>query len=286
MNRRSFLAALAGAPALAAVAGSTTMAALLAGCGDDSKPGSAYDIPTNPEEIVLRIGFEGGFVPADFAFRNQPTLLISGGGRVFVPGVTTAQYPGPLVSPMFERSISAAGIEKVVKLADDAGLLGPAPDYSLPDDVQVMDAGDTVVTLRVNGATYEHRANALGIDTPDGGSSTPARDNLQKFVELLGDVGKVAGAANVGEEQPFIAEEYRFQATVVDPAQWTDPSPTIVPWPESIAQQLADAGQCVTVPAADLAAAIEGATQLTFFQEGDEVYQLAIVGVLPGDATC
>ncbi|MGB8859971.1 MAG: hypothetical protein WCC60_11980 [Ilumatobacteraceae bacterium] len=277
MNRRSFLAALIGTPALAA---------LLAACGDDSHSASEYSVPNDADAVVLRVTYEGGFVPAGTAFVNLPTLLVSGDGRAFRPGPMTEQFPGPLLPAVLERAITSEGIQRILHLADDAGLLAEPPDYSLPEGDMVADASDTVVTLTVNGTTYVHRANALGIDSPDGFGSTPARDNLEKFVTLIADLEKVVGADNLGVEQPFVPVHYRFQAMVVDPTQWTDPAPTVVEWPAATGVTLADATQCATIDAATSETVFQNATQLTFFQEAGLVYQVVAVGVLPGDASC
>jgi hypothetical protein len=287
MNRRTFLTALIGTPALAAI---------IAACGDDSvqssdtQTGLAYEVPTAPDAVVMRIGYEGGFVAQGTNFVHMPTLLISGAGRVFTPGAMTLQYPGALLPAIFERSITPAGIQHLVKMADQAGLLGTIPDYSLPEGVMIADASDTVVTLTVNGTTYEHRANALGIDVGasnvGGAVSTPARDNLQKFVEAMADLPTAAGADNVGVDAPFVATSYRFQAMVVDPTQWTEPAPTIVAWPADTGVVLADSTECATVAADKVDALFATATQLTFFQEAELVYQLAVIARLPGDTDC
>ncbi len=277
MNRRTFLAALLATPALAAA---------LAACGDDSEESTSYSFPEVADAVVLRIGYEGGFVAPGTNFVNLPTLLVSGDGRVFTPGATTLEYPGALLPAINERSITKEGIDRLVRLADDAGLLGSAPDYSLPEGDMIADASDTVVTITVNGSTYEHRANALGLEHPDGFGSTPARDNLQQFVTLVTDVAKVAGAENVGDDHTFAPDQYRLQAMAVDPAQWTDPSPTVVDWPAGTGVVLADSAQCATLPAGKGDSLFADATQLTFFQEGDVVYQLSVVAALPGDALC
>lgn len=286
MNRRTFLSAVLATPALAA---------LVAACGDDSTSSSPYEFPQVPDEVVLRISYEGGFIRPGALFSTLPVFLVTGNGRAFSPGAMIEIYPGPLLSPMFERSVSKKGIEKVLKLADDAGLLREIPDYEMPDGPVVMDAPDTVVRIAVNGKTYEHRANALGMGLPDdntaGGTDavaevTPARDNLLKFVTLMNDVSTVAGAGNVGDEGIWVPDQYRFQAMVVDPTQWAEPAPTIVEWPVETGVVLADSAQCAKVAADKVADLFVDATQLTFFQEGDDVYQLAVVGVLPGDALC
>lgn len=88
--------------------------------------------------------------------------------------MTTMEFPGPLMNPVFVRSISEAGIAKVLQLADDAGLLGPAPDYELPGDVGIADAPNTVVSASSpTAAGARHVAYALGLDQMDGGPSTP-----------------------------------------------------------------------------------------------------------------
>ena len=120
MNRRNFLSTALGVPALAAMAGS--LSTLLAACGDD-EAATEPSYADGPNDVVLSIRYEGGFVPMGFAFVNTPTLLVSGDGRVFEPGMQTLEFPGPLLSPVMVRPISAAGIRKVIRLAGDAGLL-------------------------------------------------------------------------------------------------------------------------------------------------------------------
>lgn len=286
MNRRTFLAAVLGTPALAA---------LIAACGDDSTAGSSYDFQDSPDEVVVRIGYEGGFVGPGVLFSSLPTFLLTGDGRAFTPGAVPAIYPGPLLMPMFERSVTKQGIEKILKLADDAGLLGEIPDYELPDGPVVMDASDTVVVINVNGKTYTHSANALGMGLPDdntGGDTgarpeaTPARENLLRFVTLMADISKVAGAGNVGPDGPWSPDSYRFQAmVVVDPTQF-EPAPTIVEWTAATGVVLADSAQCAKVAADKVDDLFANANQLTFFEEDEVIYQLAVVGVLPGDAVC
>ena len=184
-----------------------------------------------------------------------------------------------------QGSITTEGIQKVIELADLAGLFGVIPDYSLPQGVMIADASDTVVTITANGVTYEHRANALGIDSPDG-DSTPARDNLQEFVQLLANLPAAVGVENVGEDEQMVAESYRFQAIAVDPSQWTEPSPTVVAWPADTDVVLADSSACANVAATKIDALFAEATQLTFFQEKDLVYQLSVIATLPGEPAC
>lgn len=86
MNRRNFLTALIGTPALAA---------FLAACGDDTTQSSSDNSLAGAlDEVVLRIGYEGGFVPAGTSFLNLPTVLVTGDGRVFTLALCPPSTPG------------------------------------------------------------------------------------------------------------------------------------------------------------------------------------------------
>jgi hypothetical protein len=288
MDRRNFLTAFIGAPAVAA---------LIAACGDDtvqpadtSPPGTEAPAgithPTGADEMLLRIGYEGGFVTPDMLFARIPTLLITGDGRAIVPGAVAAVYPGPLVSPLFQRSIDETGIQTILELARDKGLLAAAPDYSVPPDgPQVADAPDTVVEIAANGTSYRHQAYALGFD---GLTSTPARDALNAFVTALSDLAAAAGADHLGAEEPFEPSAFRVRATPVDPAQFAEPAPTIREWPADTGIVLAQASNCAVADATKVATLFDESNQLTFFTEADSAvtYQLAVVQQLPGDNPC
>jgi len=276
MNRRTFLAACASAP---------TLAALLAACGEDTTTGG-IGYPQGANDAVLRLGYRGGFVAPGTDFINLPTLLISGDGRVFAPGAQTMEYPGPLLPAISVRTITPAGIRRVVQLAVDAGLLAPPPDYTLPEGIGIADAPDTVLIINANGATFEHVAPALGMVAGAGGTETPARERLNRFVTLLADLAKVAGSGNLGTDEVLVPTSYRFVANPVDPTQFTDPSPTIVDWPADSGVVLVDSAQCAVVTAEKIGDLFTRATQLTFFLEGEQAYQLSAVAMLPGDPVC
>ncbi len=290
MNRRSFLSAIAATPVLVALA---------AACGDpDQVPvgtdpptpattpgtttGTAIAHPDGPDDVVLKVSYEGGFVPAGYAFVNTPTLLVSGDGRVFSQGVTTAIYPGPLLPSVMVRSITEHGIQALLAAAQGAGLLAAAPDYSGGDNV--ADAPNTVVTINALGGTFVHSGYALGIASPE----SPARQNLLDVVTKLSDISGLAGAANLGVDETFVATTYRLQARPVDRAELTgqDLEPSVVDWPADAGVLLADATTCARVEAPAVGSLFIDANQNTYFNEGDIVYQVAVAGVLPGDPAC
>lgn len=279
MNRRTFLSAALVAPVLAA----------LAACGDpdqvpaDTTPGTTgIAHPTGADDVILKVSYEGGFLPAGLAFVNTPTLLVSGDGRVFTQGVVAAIFPGPLLPAVQVRTITEDGIQSLLAIAQAAGLLATPPDYTGGD--RVADAPNTVVTINAGNGSFAHSAYALGIENPEG----PARKALLDAVTALTDIEAAAGSANLGVDQAFVPTEYRFQARAVDPSELTgqDPAPTVVEWPAESSMALAGATACARLPAAAVGSLFLDAKQNTYFKQGDVVYQLAVAGVLPGDPAC
>jgi hypothetical protein len=225
--------------------------------------------------VVVRIAYEGGFVPVDFAFRNLPTMLVSGDGRVFQPGVVPEIYPGPLVHPVTTRTVTESGIQQLLSLGDQQGLLADV-QYDAPMDI--VDAPEVVVEIAANGATYRHQAYALGINE----ETDPARAALWHFVTKATGDWLFGDNPELGPEQPFEPQTYLVRASIA-PEQSGDIPPTIVDWPADTSVRLADAAECAAIPAADVAAIFADATELTYFTDAGVTYQLAVKPQLPGD---
>ena len=311
MSRRRLLAGLAGTlvtvPALAAV---------LAACGDPdtepagdttgttgttdttgttgstpaTAPGGAIEHPTDATSAVVRLSYEGGFVPVEVMFVNLPALVVSGDGHVYVPAAVAEIYPGPLVQPYTVRTITEAGIQMLLASAAAQQLLATAPDYSA--EMTIADAPDTVVRLAAGAGTYEHRAYALGMNIDSAGNqadeTTEARRRLWAYVQQLGDLSATVGADALGAEELFTPAAYRFRATAVDEATLgaLEVEPTFVDWPSSAGVTLSSATECATVTAEQIGSLFTDAVQTTYFREAGVTYQLAVATLLPGDAGC
>jgi hypothetical protein len=240
--------------------------------------------PTGADDVVLRIGYEGGFVPVDYAFLDLPTLLVTGDGRVIFQGPQIEIYPGPLLPNVQQRTISEAGIQALLRLAEEHDLFR---DVIYDPNMMIADASDTVVTISAGGATYEHRAYALGMSGDDGNETDEARARLASFVDQASDIVTVAGADSLGPEEPFEAESYLIRARAADEsALGGDVAPTIVDWPADAPVRLADAAECATVPVESFRDLFTAATQLTFFVDAAITYQLTVKPQLPGVPAC
>jgi hypothetical protein len=313
LSRRTLLVSMVAAPALAAV---------VAACGDPTAepagssptaPGVSVpstdppasdgatdppatdapiiDHPTGADDVVIRLGYEGGFVPMGTAFVNLPTLLVSGDGKVYTQGAMTMEYPGRLLAPMVVRTITPAAIQKLLAAADEAGLFAtPTPDYSA--EMNVADAPNTVVVINAGGSSYTHSAYALGFGIDAQGNSvpeaSPARAALHGYALLLGDLSVAVGAAELGPESIVEPSEYRLQAMATPEADLAgiDPAPTIVEWPASTGVDLATAAECARLSATAAGSVFADANSNTFFRQGESLFRISVAGVLPGDPSC
>ncbi|MCU1388535.1 MAG: hypothetical protein JWL72_1873 [Ilumatobacteraceae bacterium] len=244
--------------------------------------GTGIAHPTGVDDVVVRLAYVGGFVPANVAFTSLPTVLISGDGRVYTQGVHTDIYPGPLVPTMNVRTITEAGIQKVLRAADDAHLLRTPPDYSA--QLNIADAPDTQLILDAKDGTFVHQAYALGLADP---AETKDRNVLNGVCIQIADLEQYFGADILGPDAAFEPTAYRIQATVVAPEQMPvateGPTSRTVAWPAEIGVPLASAATCVVVPASTAGTILTDADQLTYFTDAGITYSVAAAPLLPGD---
>lgn len=230
---------------------------------DAAQPGIAH--PTGADDVLLRIETGGGFAPVEYTFTRQPTLLLTGDGRLFVPpdGSTAAR-----LIPVEVAQLDEAQVQEMLGLAADAGLLATPPDYTDTDGPQVADAPTTTVTLTTSDGTWRHEAYALGF-----ADDSDARIVLSGFVD---------SALEAVADVPTT----RFEATEVALfVQETDLDKDVVDWPVDDVV-LADVNGCEVVPADGVAETLSGTGPVVSFAQEGGLYSVAGAEVLPGSTPC
>jgi len=272
---------------------------LLAACAEtpiDPGDGGGIDHATSPDHVLVRVSYEGGFVPLEWTFTNFPFYSLYGDGTLVVPGAQIELYPGPALPAMSSRHVDEAGIqailEKVIAAMDDV----PAD----LDDLGVMsiaDASTTVITVSAGGVDRTIRAYALSelTERPDG---MPAREyearlRLQELVALLTGSGDWLPEGSLGPENTYEAAAARLFVGPYRPAEDLTQEP--VPWPLDV--DLAGFGEpalggdyrCGVVEGADWDAIHEAASSantLTPWTDGGERYSILFRPLLPDETGC
>jgi hypothetical protein len=188
---------------------------------------------TGPNDLLLRIGYEGGFTAVEFQLTNLPFFSLYGDGTILTPGPQAEIYPGPALPNIESRHVSEAGIQAILEAAMAAGL-DRATDMTDMGGVMIADAPDTVFTLRAQGIDRTVRVYALS----DAGGARPpgmpkdefdARRDLQILVDQMTALDTVLPAdATQGQSQTYTATaarvypgEYRGDAQVPQrPIEW------------------------------------------------------------------
>ena len=78
------------------------LALIAAACGSDGG-GSA---PTDPDEVILTIGFEGGFAPVEAVYDPTPQFVLFADGRLVSQGPVITIFPGPLMPNLQEAQLN------------------------------------------------------------------------------------------------------------------------------------------------------------------------------------
>src|SRR5262245_41730535 len=124
----------------------------LAACADAAPQGTGdgggIDHSTAPDHVLVRVAWEGGFVPVEWTYTNLPIFSLYGDGKIVVPGAQIEIYPPPALPAISDRTVDEAGIQEILREAIDA-------TADLPEDlddmgmVTIADAPTTVITISV-----------------------------------------------------------------------------------------------------------------------------------------
>jgi hypothetical protein len=263
-----------------------------------SPSGSPSTKPLDPDQVVFRVSWEGGFVMPEAILGRLPIVTVYGDGRVITQGPQPAIYPGPLMPNLQEHTLSAAALDRLIALARSNDLLKRVR-YDFPG---IADAPDTVLEINLDGKSYRVTAYALaeaGMGTDATSGLDPAvvegRAALRSFVDAL---TAVPATDFVDKEHPLditALRIYASKAVIVPDSELPGEQPAI-DWP---LEDLATAGvpeansplgaRCQAVKGDDLATVIpilQQANALQTFKSNGELYSLIVRPLLPGDPDC
>lgn len=275
---------------------------LLAGCASLEPGGGAPPEGTGDEgpgtdgteedgvddgDLVVRVHRGGGFVPMGWAFSSVADLTVYDDGLAVTQGPTTLEHPGRLLPNLQTSRLTPEDLDAVADAARDAGLLADAPSYGQP---MITDVGSTLVTVRVDGVTYEHDAYALDmvLDPGSPGAEGLTDAELEARAALAGFVDQVRSLVDgVEATGPYRPGAFAVMARPVDDGeQGLEPAPSVHEWPLDVPLAGAD---CVVVDGADaetLLPVLEAARQNDRMTHDGATYEVWARVMLPGDPGC
>lgn len=276
------------------VAAGLLVALVLAACTGGSSPSpSPSPVPSpDPGRFALRATTVQALPPLS-TFGWLPGLYITGDLRVIAAGAIPAIYPGPLMVPLWERQLSAAGWERLVERARALGLLTGRQDFTggaiMPGGaagrLEIL-VGDRLFDLTGDPNQVPRCGGVRCVDPEPG---TPGA--FAVFWQDLFDLARWLGDA-LGPEARFAPSAYAI-LTGAPPAAEPLSAPPVA-WPLSTPlAALGDpvAGErdrtCGIVAGTDadtLRPLLEAATQLTRWQDGTRLWGLTVRPILPGEA--
>jgi hypothetical protein len=259
--------------------------------------GGRIDHPSGAGDLLLRVSYEGGFMPVEYSLTAMPIFSLFGDGATVAPGAQTEIYPGPALPPLITTPVTEDGIQALLRDAIVARL-DEDREYTDLGSVMVADAATTVFTLSVDGVAHVTRVYAMGMlggDRPESMSDEEfaARTRLERFQASLQDLRGTLPEGSVGEDTPFapsglrlFVSEYRGDGDLKQPAaEW----PLSTPLSSFGDPASVEGYACGAVTGADLETLLplaQTANQLTPWRSEGSRYAIVFRPLLPDESGC
>jgi hypothetical protein len=275
-----------------------TVLLTLAACAETPvDPGAGgIDHSTAADDVLVRLSYEGGFVPVEWTYTNFAFYSLLGDGTLIVPGAQIEIYPGPALPAVSSRRVSEAGIQAILEKALAVTRDIPA-DLNDLGFMNIADASTTVITVTAGGVDRTIRAYALSelTERPDGMPEREyrARLSLQELVAMLTGPTEWLPEGSLGPEGAYEASAARVFVGKYRPVEDLQQDPTA--WP--LGAGLADFGdpippggmRCGVVEGEEwdtLRASAAAANQLTPWTDTGDRYSILFRPLLPDERGC
>jgi len=272
----------------------------LSACADapvDPGAGDDIDHRTAGDDELVRVEFEGGFVPIEWTYTSIPNFVLYGDGTLVLPGAQIEIYPAPALPASSSRRVEEAGVQAILQEVLDAIATIPG-DLNDLGFMNVADVPTTVIAVSAGGVDRTIRAYGLAelIERPEGMPEEEyrARIRLQELVTKLGTLDSWLPDGSLGQEVMYEASAARLfigkYRKVDDLPQ--EPSP----WPLDLAlatfgDAADDSGlyRCGVVEGSDWATVREAASranQLTPWRDAGAKFSILFRPLLPSENGC
>lgn len=251
---------------------------------------------------ILVIEYTGGMLPVQSTITQLPNLVILGDGRVLMQGAQVELFPGPLMPPLLERTLTEEGIQLVLRAIAETQLF--SGDLDLRGVMNtVADAPNTVFRLNAGGREMTVSVYGLGfIDAAHPPPNVPAAEiNAHRVLTTLSErlatldswLPASAWEAEVWHGYEPAALRLYLRDTTGEPAEPGIPAEPARDWPidgedpATFGQEeplFGDGTRCGAVEgdaAAAWLAEVGAANQLTRWTDGERQFSIVARPLLP-----
>ncbi|GGN65901.1 hypothetical protein GCM10010112_27800 [Actinoplanes lobatus] len=243
----------------------------------------------DPKQVVLRVEYRGGFVPAELIPSRLPRFTAYADGRLLSEGPVPLIYPGKALPNLQEVRLGPERLRELIAEAVAAGVK-TGTDFGMPG---IADAPSTRITVVTAGGEQVADVMALNEARPDDGALTKeqnaARKRLTGFLDELD--AEFAGSTSPAPAQ-YRAERVAVLAhPYVDTGDGAGGSPVRWPGPDLPGGYLNEQLKinCLTVEgtAKDAVwAAAEKANERTPWESAGKKWQVRFRPLLPEETGC
>jgi hypothetical protein len=270
--------------------------------------GSTGDIEhPSGSEAIIAITWAGGMLPVHMQATQTPVFVLTGDGRVIVQGMQTLEFPGPILPPLQERTLTDEGIQLVLEALEETNLFVGDLDNRVMQSM-IADANDTIITVNAGGRTSRVSVYAISslppdMEAPPGADPTELEEYQvlsllnERLMTLETWLPEDAWATD--QWRPYQPDALRLYVRDVtgEPIDQDLPGQEIA-WPTdadpaAFGEELADFGdgtRCAVVEGDDGAtwlAALTEANQNTVWTSGERRYGIQVRPLLPHEPrTC
>lgn len=250
----------------------------LASCGGAA---SELTLPEDPDQVVLSVTSEGGFMPVEANLDRMPRYVVTADRSLYYVGPTTMEFPGPILPNVQVTTLDQATIDEILRLVEEMGLPEVDEEVDNSGAEQIADASTEFITYVDADGSHRMGFYALGIS--EGGSTQ--RLLAGEIVDLLDE------ASATGQSRPYQPERLQVAAgppMVVEPGM-----ATVEEWPlemsfDEMAEWAMD-WRCAEVTGervADLVEVFSAANQATTWSAGNRTLGIRARPLLPGETAC
>ena len=240
-----------------------------------------FEVPTNPDAILLEWLSVGGFVPVEYNVGRAPRYLLTAGGELYFEGPTTLQYPGPQLVRFQKVQLERAEMSRILEAISHTQLVHVVDGVDDWNDSTAADGGiDVFVLHHADGTTSRFSIYGLGVSP---GGDTPA--TVTEFDALADALESARGGEGA------IAAVERLQV-VLSPSGPAGEFNTVVDWPFSDLREVPDVFngvRCLEISGDDLTEAVDlfdAANAATFYESGGETWRALVRPLLANEQAC